>query len=214
MEVMILEAPAALPLPVTAGLPAAWREALARHGRAVLLACVLAGAVVLPYVYAQTRSAATADPRALERNVKAAFLYKFMSYVEWPADVPVMTIGVIGADDMAAALTAVTAGRTINGKALVVRQLADNDPLTGVQAIFVDGLDGPQLSAVLRRAQQRSVLSVTDDAGGLARGSVIGFRVLEGRVRFDVSLEAAERSGLRLSSRMLAVAHQVQKGAQ
>jgi ABC-type sugar transport system substrate-binding protein len=214
MEVMILEAPAALPLPVTVGLPAAWRERLARHGRALMIACVLAGAVALPYVYAQTRSTATADPRALERNVKAAFLYKFMSYVEWPADVPVMTIGVIGADDMAAALTAVTAGRTINGKALVVRQLADNDPLTGVQAIFVDGLDGPQLSAVLRRAQQRSVLSVTDDAGGLARGSVIGFRVLEGRVRFDVSLEAAERSGLRLSSRMLAVAHQVQKGAQ
>jgi hypothetical protein len=67
---------------------------------------------------------------------------------------------------------------------------------------------------VLRAAQQAGVLSVTEADNGLQLGSVINFRLVEDRVRFEVSLPAAEKNNIRLSSRLLSVAYHVLKGGQ
>ena len=166
-------------------------------------------------------SAAPADGTgsATERSVKAAFLYKFLGYVEWPpaasgeADAP-LTIGVIDADDIAAELAQITAGRTINNRPVAVRRLKEGDPLTGIQVLFIGGADVARLNRLLKMAQQRSILSVTEADAALSQGSVINFMLINGRIRFEVSLDAAEKSNLKLSSRMLAVAYHVQKGAQ
>ncbi|HEY5799683.1 MAG TPA: YfiR family protein [Burkholderiaceae bacterium] len=207
---------ARLPLPDLSAISFAdaLRRLAARPACALMLLCACA-LISLPYVYAQTRAAAAIDAAALERNVKAAFLYKFMSYIEWPAggEAGPIHIGVLGNSDVVAAVAAVTNGRMVNNRPLVIKAIAEGDPLAGLHAVYFSGVDGAQLSAMLRRAQQRAVLTVTDTDDGLARGSVINFKMLEGRVRFDVSLDAAERNNLRLSSRMLSVAHVVQKGA-
>jgi hypothetical protein len=68
------------------------------------------------------------------------------------------------------------------------------------------------LPKVLRSAAQNGALGVADDENGLQQGAVINFRIVEERVRFEVSLPAAERSNLKLSSRLLSVAWHVQKG--
>lgn len=176
-----------------------------------LLLLLLAVLFSLPLAIAQPPVAGV----TLEHSVKAAFLYKFSSYVEWPrmpsAD-RVLTIGVIGADDVAHELSRIAAGRTVNDRSLAVKRIGENDSLVDVHILFIGAAYNRPLDPLLRNAQQNSVLTVTERDDALAHGSVINFKLVDGRVRFDVSLPAAEKSNLKLSSRMLAVAHQVQKG--
>jgi hypothetical protein len=87
-----------------------------------------------------------------------------------------------------------------------VHQADERDALDGVQVLFVGQGERAMLSRLVPAAQQRSVLLVTDFDGALDHGSVINLVIVENRMRFEVSLEAAERSALKLSSRMLAVA--------
>jgi hypothetical protein len=166
--------------------------------------------LVLAAWSAPSPDVADAPPQP-EHGIKAAFLYKFLGYVEWPAaalnnaTAPIV-IGVLGADDVADELRTIVARRRIAQHPIEVRRVAEADALDGVNVLFI-GRDG---TAALRRlapaAQERSVLLVSDSDRGLEEGSVINLVVVDNRVRFEVSLEAAERSQLKLSSRMLAVA--------
>jgi len=152
-------------------------------------------------------------PNGVERGVKAAFLYKFLGYVEYPQDTGPLVVGVLGADDIGAELARITTGRNVGGRTVSVRVLRDGDSLTGLHMLFV-GADAQRGTALLRAAQQQGVLTVTESDNGLQQGSVINFRLVEERVRFEVSLPAAEKNGLKLSSRLLSVAYHVLKGSQ
>jgi hypothetical protein len=154
---------------------------------------------------------------AIENSIKAAFLYKFASYATWPEtafagpEAPI-TIAVMGADVIAANLEDMVAGRTAQGRAIAVRRLAPGAPADGVHILFIGGAEADQLIRTAGAIRTRPVLVVTDFAGALARGSMINFVVSEQRLRFEVALAAAERSGLKLSSRLLAVALSVRTG--
>lgn len=153
----------------------------------------------------------------LEYRVKAAFLYKFAGYVEWPPSVfprpeTPITIGVAGAEAIAEEAAQLVAGRTVNNRAIVVRRVKPGESLSGVSILFVGKGEGPRLNQLLLLAQPLGILSVTESDGALGHGSVINFTVAERRVRFEISLESAEKSGLKLSSRLLAVAQQVYPG--
>lgn len=150
---------------------------------------------------------------APEPAVKAAFLYRFAGYVEWPPaafaqpETP-FVIGVAGADDVAAELEKLLAGRAINNRRAIVRRIRDVESVRGVHLLFVGRAEASP-RPLLREAQQHGALTVTESERGLEAGSAINFVVAENRVGFEVSLDAAERSGLRISSRMLAVARRV-----
>ena len=178
------------------------------------LAALCAGMGVAPPVRAQ--SAVPGVP--LERRVKAAFLYKFLGYTDFPANAfadaaAPLTIGVIGADELAVELARVVAGRTVNNRPIEVRELREADAAARVHLLFVGGLDAQRVARIVRQASG-AMLIVTECDSGLQLGSVINFRIVDERVRFDVSLDAAERNGIKLRSRLLTVANRVQKGAQ
>jgi len=148
--------------------------------------------------------------------VKAAFLYKFLGYAEFPAaafasDSAPLVIGVLGADDMAAELTEMVAGRHVGARPITVRVLLEADLAQPAHLLFVAGPDGMRSARLVRAAA--AALTVTECDAGLAAGSVINFIVVGDRVRFDVSLDAAEKKNIKLSSRLLTVANRVQKGA-
>jgi hypothetical protein len=169
---------------------------------------------VIPLAHAAQESGAA----AIERDVKAAFLYKFLGYIEWPpasfsrADSP-FVIGVIDADDIAEELSRVIAGRSVNNRAVTVRRLTSAEQITGIHLLFIGRTESAREPQLLRIAQKQPILTVTETDGALAIGSVINFRLIDGRVRFEVSLAAAERNELKLSSRLLSVAVSVQGGA-
>jgi hypothetical protein len=156
-----------------------------------------------------------AEP-AQERNVKAAFLSKFVGFVEFaesaslPPNGP-LTIGVLGADDIALELSRLVAGRPPNQRALVVRVVGADEPLTGVHMLFVGGDRSERTAQLLAAAAKQGILTVTEVDSGLRLGSTINFRRIDDRVRFEVSLPAAQRSNLKLSARLLDVAWHVQK---
>jgi hypothetical protein len=154
---------------------------------------------------------------ALERSVKAAFLYKFLGYADFPASAfadpaAPLVIGVAGSEDMAAELGRIVAGRSVNSRAVVVQHNRDGDNPGAVHMLFVAGADCSHAARVLRQAPAGPLLAVTE-CSGLPAGGVINFRIVEERVRFDVSLDAADKNNIKLSSRLLTVANHVSKGA-
>lgn len=175
-------------------------------------ALAVSSAVLLP-LPALAQAGAT---QALERRVKAAFLYKFLAYAEFPAgafndSAAPVTIGVIGSDEMAAELARVVAGRQALGRPIQVRSLREGETGAPVHLLFVAGSDNARAARVLRGAPA-ALMPVTECEFGLHYGSVINFRIIEDRVRFDVSLDSAEKNNVKLSSRLLTVANRVVKG--
>lgn len=163
---------------------------------------------------AAAASARAQEPAVTEDSVKAAYLYKFPGFVEWPANVlarpdePVV-IGVIGGDDVQVELSALAEARR-PGRPLVVRRLREARDLSGIHVLFIGSRERARAPELIRAAQAAGVLTVTEWEGALRQGSVINFvTTTDGRVRFEISLQPAERSNLKLSSRLLAVAQQV-----
>lgn len=160
--------------------------------------------------------AVAAEPAgaSLEQRVKAAYLYKFGDYVEWPAgsfaaaDSPVR-IGVAGADGIARALEGAVAGRSLKGRPIEVRALGPADGLQGFHILYV----GPGLTqgrqALLARTRGLALLVVTDGEGIAPQESVIRFVTVDGHVRFEISRHSAERRHLVLGSALLSVAQRV-----
>jgi len=174
----------------------------------------LARRVALLAALVVAAASAGAQPQATEPAVKAALLYKFASYVEWPpqaagAPTAPFVFGVMGADDVAAELEQLVAGRTVNGRPAKVRRVREGESLGGLHVLFVGVRDTGRIRAVAGAARPASVLVVSDTSGGLEAGSVINFVPAEERVGFEVSVDAADRSALKVSSRMLGVARRV-----
>jgi hypothetical protein len=190
-----------------------------RRAQRLLWACVALLAVAAPLA-AQTppaNGAASAGAPSLERVVKAVFLFKFLDYAEWPsAAFPNGTapyvIGVYGAGDIARELGQITAGRTVGDRPVEVRRLRRGESLAGMHMLFVGADESAALPALVRAAQGTPLLVVGEDEHGLVGGSAINLVLVDGKVRFDVALDAAERAGVRLSSRLLAVARSVRTG--
>jgi hypothetical protein len=148
-----------------------------------------------------------------ENQIKAAFLVKFLGFIEWPAvlehaGAPIV-VGVMGARPVSDDLSQIAQGRPVNGHPVRVRALAPGDSLADVQVLFVGRGESAAMGSILASAQGRSLLVVTESETGLAAGSAINFVVQDDRVRFDVSLPAAGRAGLKISARLLAVARSV-----
>ena len=190
----------------------AWiRAFLARARRAQGL--MIAGAVMLLLAGTSSPCTAQSDPQATEYQVKAAYLYKFVGYVEWPlraeaaSDAPV-TIGVMGADGLADELQQVVAGRNINGRPISVRKLGPGDPVAGLQMLFI-GRAASDIGELLADSRKNGVLTVTESDNAFALGSVINFVVVQDKIRFDIGLQSAEHAHLRISSRLLGVARKV-----
>jgi hypothetical protein len=156
------------------------------------------------------------DTAALERRIKAAFLYKFAGYVEWPEgtfqkpDAPI-TIAVMGDDALADELSRLAAGHTVEGRPLVIRKQHDNELAAGTNVLFIGHAEANRLRA--RGNALLPVLIVTESDDALAQGSNINFIVSGGRVRFELSVENSEKRRLKLSSRLITVAQNMRQGA-
>lgn len=144
-----------------------------------------------------------------EPAVKAAFLFKFLGYVDWPLPTEgSYVIATAGAEDVAAELDRLVAGRSINGRRIVVRRLRDSEGARGAQVLFVGrGYANPR--ELLRSVHRQPILTVTESEPGLEAGAIVNLVTREDRVGFEVSLDAAERAGIAISSRMLGVARRV-----
>jgi hypothetical protein len=149
--------------------------------------------------------------------VKAAFLYRFASYIEWPVDAAPsgpFIIAVAGADGVAGQLEALLPRMTVRGRPVEVRRISQAKDLKGVQVLYVGANALGRTRALRNAALERPILIVTDDPRGLDAGGVINFVESNRNVRFEISLIAADRAQLRIDSALLAVAAHVERRPQ
>lgn len=197
------------------------RDAYARRGRSRVprsrARAPLPGAaslcVLLCLALGVADAGAAAPPAYPADAVKAAFLYRFTGFVDWPAphDGP-FTIAVLDAPAVADALAKLLPNQTVGGRPAYVRAIARVDEVGDAQVVFVGPGPESRLRDVARSLASRPVLVVADQPDALAAGAVLNFVVVERRVRFEVSLASAARNGLVLRSGLLSVAQRVEKG--
>ena len=172
-------------------------------------------AVALALLVGSSGAQADSDATIAEYRIKAAFLLKFVGFIEWPAatfdrvDAP-FVIGVLGGSPMSNELEQITAGRQLNGHPIRVRLLGRGDTAAGMQVLFVGRAEGARLNAIAAAADGVPMLLVSEADAALAQGSAINFVVVDDKVRFDVALRSINRAGLKISARLLAVARVVQ----
>ncbi|WP_260954628.1 YfiR family protein [Pseudomonas citri] len=142
-----------------------------------------------------------------ERAMKAAYLYNFALFAQWPtlpdAD---FQLCVLGTTQLDAELVRLQGKRVQNGLPIKMRWVLPNDPLTGCQVLYIDEHNRRFLDELLKRLAATPVLTITDAAGLADRGVMIEMRRQEQRIVFDINLIAAQRAHLNFSSRLLKLA--------
>lgn len=178
-----------------------------------LIAVLLIAAWILTGPAATPAMAQAASGGSLEYSVKANYLVRFAAFVEWPprafanGEAPVV-ICVAGRDPFGATLDRAARGQTAHGRPLTVRRAATRESVAGCHILYV----GAGAEALITTAAgQPGLLMVTDAATAPVRGT-IHFALSEARVRFHIDQQAATRSGLGISSRLLNLALSVRTG--
>jgi hypothetical protein len=148
---------------------------------------------------------------ATEYQVKAAFLFNFAKFVEWPtevfpgADAP-LQICLLGQDPFGHEFEEVIADKTVNGHRIEVIHPSGVPQAKSCHIIFVASSEKRFVRQILRGLRGASVLTVGETAGFAGMGGIINFVLDDGRVRFEVNVKAAERAHLKVSARLLTVA--------
>jgi hypothetical protein len=147
-----------------------------------------------------------------EDAVKAAYLYRFTQYIEWPESsthqIPFI-IAVVDAPGVAAELRKILPTHKVKNTEAQVREVTRLQDLGTAQMVYVGPATADRRDIIVALSA-KPVLVVTDADQGLGMGSVLNFVMQNNRVRFEVSLVAADRSGLRISAELLGVAARVQ----
>jgi hypothetical protein len=157
---------------------------------------------------------AAAQPVASAEEVQAAYLHRFAGFVEWPprafgsALAPIV-VGVAGSEPVFQALSTLAAGRPVQGRTLEVKRVLKPDPGAKLHLVFVGKDAWRDLPAWTAAANEHALLVTTDAPNGVDRGAALAFVRSGPQVRFEASLAAADKAGVRMSARLLGVAERV-----
>ncbi|MBT4099153.1 MAG: YfiR family protein [Gemmatimonadetes bacterium] len=143
-----------------------------------------------------------------EFDVKAVFLYNFARFAEWPketVDSSQLTICVLGDAPFGNAFDEVV-GRTVRKQTIAVNMATSVAAIDSCHLLFVTDSEQPRWQQILAEAGKRSVLTVGEGEAFVQAGGAIGFVIRKKKVRFLINPAAAEKAGIRISSRLLRVA--------
>jgi hypothetical protein len=147
-----------------------------------------------------------------ESKIKAAYLYNFARYIQWPEDTfknekEPFCIGIVGTDPIKKNLEQLAKSKTINGRSLRVKQFTRPIEVQPCQILFISpSLKPESQQQILRSMEGKNVLMVGQSDAFLDMGGVIDFVVRNNKVRLMVDLDAAQREKLKFSAKLLRVA--------
>jgi hypothetical protein len=148
---------------------------------------------------------------ATEYQVKAAYLFNFAKFVEWPpssfadASAP-LQICVFGQDPFGQELRDITNEKIVNGRKLEVHQVVDLQLARACHILFIASSEKAQVKQILESLRGSGALTVGDTKAFAEQGGMINFVLESNRVQFEVNRKAAEQAGLKISSKLLSVA--------
>jgi hypothetical protein len=175
-----------------------------RRVSVALFWCVLAAGFLVSITRAEE-----SDSR--EYKIKAAYLLNFAKFVEWPTNrfptpATAIKVGVLGKDPFGPDLERTIGGRMIGGRKCEILRTDDLDTALSCHIIFISSSERKQLPAIIEKLHHGNVLTVGEWEQFTQQGGVIRFYLYENTVRFEVNAQAAEKAGLRVSSKLLQVA--------
>jgi hypothetical protein len=149
-----------------------------------------------------------------EYEVKAAFLYNFAKFIEWPEGAfrsprEPLTFCVFGEDAFGRELESTVDGKTVQGRQVVIRRPSQIPGLEACRILFISSSERPRFEQILASVGHHPVLTVGEEEGFARTGGIINFVVQSNRVRFEINQGAAERAGLKISSRLLELGQRV-----
>jgi hypothetical protein len=174
-----------------------------RYGRRFL-----GGLIALFVIVSLDRSAFAQSE--IEFKVKAAFLFNFAKFTEWPTaklgTADSFVIGCFSDPEFMEVLETTVAGKTMGSRPIVVKRVTVADDLRACHMLFVGRTNNDNAAALLARAKEMHVLTVGEIDGFTNRGGMIGFVPADGSVKFTINQQQAERAGLKLSSKLVGLA--------
>lgn len=146
-----------------------------------------------------------------EYEVKAAFLYNFVQFVEWPGRVftareAPLVIGIFGTDPFGASLERIIRGESVHGRRLAIKRCRRLDEIKSCQVLFISRSENARVEEILANTTGCGVLTVGDSDNFVRKGGMIGFVLADNNVRFQINASAAKREELIISSRLLKLA--------
>ena len=169
------------------------------------LLMMLMAAVVLAPVPARAQAG-----QAREYKIKAAFMYNFFKFIDWPetplSDTPdTITICILGKDPFGDIFAPIE-GKSVKNKKLVIKRVSSPGEIGSCHILFICPSEQERLGAILAATCGNSILTVSDIKDFARQGGMVGFTSEENTVRFAINLKAAERAGLKISSKLLEMA--------
>ncbi len=151
-----------------------------------------------------------------EYQMKAAYVYNLVKFVEWPPEAfksasDPITICVLGQSPILQTLNEAVSGEMIEDRKLIVRQVSDVGQASNCQILFIGSSDRKYSQSILRDLTTTGILTVGETAGFTAEGGVVNFRLDGNRVRIEINLTAAGQQKLRISPKLLSLAQIVKK---
>lgn len=152
-----------------------------------------------------------AESPSFEYQVKAACLYNFAKFVDWPpAAFPdqksPIVFGILGEDPFGNVLEGFIKNKTINGRTLTIKRSRRVEDLKNCQILFISRSEQARLAQILTALKGLNILTVSDTEEFLADGGIINFKMQGDKVRFEVNLATAQRAALKISSELLELA--------
>jgi hypothetical protein len=155
--------------------------------------------------------AAVATVKLSEYQVKAAYLYNFARFIDWPAQTfptkedPVI-IGVLGEDPFGPLLEKTIGTNTISGRRILIQRLDISSDYKKCHILFISRSETEGLTTILQKLKGLTILTVSEVEKFAQRGGMINFNMVEDTVKLEINRQAAEQAGLQVSSRLLGVA--------
>lgn len=146
-----------------------------------------------------------------EYQVKAAYLYNFAKFVDWPAGAfasaaSPISICILGEDSFGGALHEVVRDKTAGGRLLVVRTIPELSSARGCHVLFISAVEWKTNRPALGRLAGGAVLTVGETPGFSSSGGIVSFKLEGRRVRFEINVDAARQAQLQISSKLLSLA--------
>src|SRR6266581_755026 len=152
-----------------------------------------------------TDQAAAQSLSSREYEIKAAYLYNFIKYVDWPSYGDTITIGVLGGNPFGTALAPLN-GKIVKGRRLLIKELDSVRDAQKCQIIFVSSSEKERLQEIFENLKNARVLTVGETQGFANSGGMINFVEENNKVHFEINADAARRTGLTISSELLKLA--------
>lgn len=150
------------------------------------------------------------QPQGQEYNLKAAFLYRFLDYVEWNSMSSVnsnaedpLRIAILGESGLYAPLMEISRDKRAGPRTIRVRQISSVTEIGTSQVVFVSRNYKYGIDAVLNRMADKPALIISEQKGDVDKGSHINFLISDNKLKFEVNLKSASRSGIKIGSQLL-----------